>query len=56
MVPVADCGKEDFNSHCKTEMKMSDYLEYWRNCMEGEGGSGSTGRDLLYLKDWHFVK
>ena len=67
-VPVADCCREEFRSHCKTEMKMADYLAYWGRLMEeesegggGEGGSRGVGRKkketaFLYLKDWHFHK
>ena len=48
-VPVADCREQQFDSHCKTEMKMSDYLCYWRSLVEGRereegGGRGEEGR------------
>ena len=56
-VPVADCGKEHFNSHSKSEMKMSDYLDYWKGNMEaGAGDREKKDERLLYLKDWHFVQ
>lgn len=59
IVPVADCSKEHFDSHCKKEMKMADYLDYWRRHMVQRGNeTGEVKKDegLLYLKDWHFVK
>ncbi|CAI8058000.1 2-oxoglutarate and iron-dependent oxygenase JMJD4, partial [Geodia barretti] len=38
-VPVANCSKEHFNSHRKSEMRMADYLDYWRRHMAmGEAG------------------
>ena len=58
-MPVADCAKEHFNSHRKSEMKMADYLNYWRRHMQrddGEDTAAEREKDLLYLKDWHFVK
>jgi hypothetical protein len=66
-VPVANCSKEHFDSHSKSEMRMADYLDYWRRHMasgkagrgedEENGPAGSKeGEGLLYLKDWHFVK
>ena len=66
-VPVANCSKEHFNSHRKSEMRMADYLDYWRRHMAmGEAGrcegeengpaGGKEGEGLLYLKDWHFIK
>lgn len=42
--PVADCNNVSYNSHCKCEMKVSDYMNYLK----------SENKDkLLYLKDWH---
>ena len=29
-MPVADCGHEHFNSHCKNNMKLNDFIEYWQ--------------------------
>lgn len=51
-VPVADCSREQFSSHCKSEMKMAEHLTYWRGLMEEEeragkilkGGGGGEGR------------
>lgn len=44
-VPVANCGKQYYNSHEKTEMKFHEFLDCW-DCREE-----STSK--LYLKDWH---
>ena len=63
-MPVADCSKEHFDSHCKTEMTMADYLQYWRGLNQRGGGAVDEKREereereeaLLYLKDWHFYK
>ena len=56
VVPVADCGREEFSAHPKSEMKMADYLHYWSSIMkEGVEQSNSVER-LLYLKDWHLAK
>lgn len=42
--PVADCNALQYNSHCKNDMNVSDYIEYLK---------GSKSDKLLYLKDWH---
>lgn len=39
-VPVANCNKEYFNSHAKSEMSFYDFLNYWQ---EKRG----DGRDLI---------
>ncbi|XP_058452243.1 2-oxoglutarate and iron-dependent oxygenase JMJD4 homolog [Malaya genurostris] len=49
-VPVADCGKQHYNAHEKTEMNFFDFLDYWKNC-----GPERTG-SKLYLKDWHLCR
>ena len=57
MVPVADCGREEFSAHPKSEMKMADYLHYWSSIMKEPGGEQSNSmKGLLYLKDWHLAK
>ncbi|KAG6460890.1 hypothetical protein O3G_MSEX012282 [Manduca sexta] len=45
--PVADCNNISYNAHCKTDMKVSDYMNYLRD---------SEKSKLLYLKDWHLKK
>ena len=49
---MADCSREQFNSHCKSEMKMAEYITYWRDLMErdrraekiSKGGGGGERR------------
>ncbi|XP_055589384.1 2-oxoglutarate and iron-dependent oxygenase JMJD4 homolog isoform X2 [Uranotaenia lowii] len=48
-VPVADCGKQYFDSHEKLDMNFFDYLDYF------EKANGEQPR-MLYLKDWHLRK
>ena len=52
-VPVANCTTRELSSHSKSEMKFSDYIEYWRSC---SSGTRRPGHELLYTKDWHFVR
>lgn len=51
-VPVADCGRSEFNSHVKLSMKFEEYAKYWQN----RSDLGGVDRRLLYLKDWHLRK
>ena len=44
--PVMDCNIKYFSSHKKTDMKVSEFIEYWENRDER----------LLYLKDWHLQR
>ena len=55
---MADCGKEKFSAHPKTEMKMADYLSYWADLMKEKDQveRGDSSRKLLYLKDWHLAR
>ncbi|XP_013114227.2 2-oxoglutarate and iron-dependent oxygenase JMJD4 homolog [Stomoxys calcitrans] len=57
MVPTADCNREYFNSHAKSEMLFFDFLNYWQQKREDDGPTDASNRDkstdLLYLKDWH---
>lgn len=46
IAPVANCSTLTFNSHCKKDMKVKEYISYLRN---PEG-------DILYLKDWHLKR
>lgn len=44
IAPVADCNSISFNSQCKVDMTLGDYIKYLKK----------SDRDkLLYLKDWH---
>ena len=56
MVPVADCGREQFSAHPKSEMKVADYLKYWSSLLSKEGDQSDSVAGLLYLKDWHLAK
>ena len=64
VVPVANCSLEHFSTHPKTDMKLSDYLDYWgilckeqrEEGADGGGENGSGMRKLLYLKDWHLAR
>ena len=31
IVPVANCSEKQFDAHCKSEMKMSEFLDYWKS-------------------------
>ncbi|XP_045854812.1 2-oxoglutarate and iron-dependent oxygenase JMJD4 isoform X3 [Meles meles] len=53
VVPVADCGRQEYNAHPKEHMLLRDYLRYWAEHIE----SGySSPRGCLYLKDWHLCR
>ncbi|XP_044117793.1 2-oxoglutarate and iron-dependent oxygenase JMJD4 isoform X3 [Neovison vison] len=53
VVPVADCGRREYNAHPKEHMLLRDYLRYWTEHIE----SGySSPRGCLYLKDWHLCR
>lgn len=45
--PVADCQTEAYNSHCTSNMKISEYMNYL---------SSDEKDQILYLKDWHLRK
>jgi JmjC domain, hydroxylase len=47
-VPVANCSKQFFNSHEKSDMKLHEFLEYWDQPCAPDA--------LIYLKDWHLRK
>uniref|UniRef100_A0A182M2N8 Jumonji domain-containing protein 4 n=1 Tax=Anopheles culicifacies TaxID=139723 RepID=A0A182M2N8_9DIPT len=54
-VPVADCGKQHYNSHEKIELTLFDFLQYWES-NESNGRDQSMQeiqRNQYYLKDWH---
>ncbi|XP_075991778.1 jumonji domain containing 4 [Anticarsia gemmatalis] len=42
--PVADCNNIQYNSHCKIDMKVTEYMDYMKHHKDNR---------LLYLKDWH---
>ncbi|KAM5298801.1 2-oxoglutarate and iron-dependent oxygenase JMJD4 [Ctenodactylus gundi] len=47
VVPVANCGVQEYNSHPTERMPLREYVRYWKECAQG-------GR--LYLKDWHLCR
>lgn len=51
-VPVANCSKQYFNAHEKSEISLHKYLDWWREFISS-GHSLTAHDDLLYLKDWH---
>ena len=53
IVPVADCACEEFSAHPKSEMSFKEYIRYWRSKVTG---TDDVSTQLLYLKDWHFIK
>ena len=53
VVPVADCSREEYSAHPKTEMTLREYVHYWSSKVTEDKNSTA---DLKYLKDWHFVK
>ncbi|XP_070374133.1 2-oxoglutarate and iron-dependent oxygenase JMJD4 isoform X2 [Equus asinus] len=50
VVPVANCGVQEYNSNPKEHMLLRDYISYWREYIQGDY---SSSRGCLYLKDWH---
>lgn len=46
--PVADCKNIIYDSQCKSNMKVHQYIEYLKNNKD-EGDKNV----VLYLKDWH---
>ncbi|XP_055955371.1 2-oxoglutarate and iron-dependent oxygenase JMJD4 [Patella vulgata] len=52
-VPVADCGKEEFSSHPKEDMTLSEYVDY---LVQYKQDGYPEHERCLYLKDWHFIR
>lgn len=50
-VPVANCSKQQFNAHEKSEISLHKYLDWWEKYIASNHSLNSE--DLLYLKDWH---
>ncbi|KAL3824869.1 hypothetical protein ACJIZ3_020898 [Penstemon smallii] len=50
IVQVAECGTREFTDQKRVEMSVSEFTDRWLE------DSGSDDSQLLYLKDWHFVK
>ncbi|XP_036080333.1 2-oxoglutarate and iron-dependent oxygenase JMJD4 isoform X2 [Rousettus aegyptiacus] len=53
VVPVANCGVQEYNSNPKEHMPLRDYISYWKEFIQGDY---SSPRGCLYLKDWHLCR
>lgn len=53
VVPVANCGVQEYNSNPKEHMPLREYISYWREYVQG---GCSSPRGCLYLKDWHLCR
>ncbi|XP_012924701.1 jmjC domain-containing protein 4 isoform X2 [Heterocephalus glaber] len=53
VVPVANCGIQEYNSNPKEHMPLQDYIAYWQEYIQR---GGSSPRGCLYLKDWHLCR
>uniref|UniRef100_A0A452SBU2 2-oxoglutarate and iron-dependent oxygenase JMJD4 n=1 Tax=Ursus americanus TaxID=9643 RepID=A0A452SBU2_URSAM len=53
VVPVANCGVQEYNSNPKEHMLLRDYISYWKDYIQG---GYSSPRGCLYLKDWHLCR
>ncbi|KAM4870726.1 2-oxoglutarate and iron-dependent oxygenase JMJD4 isoform X2 [Urocitellus parryii] len=53
VVPVANCGVQEYNSNPKEHMPLRKYISYW---LEYVQGGCSSPRGCLYLKDWHLCR
>ncbi|XP_037004449.2 2-oxoglutarate and iron-dependent oxygenase JMJD4 isoform X2 [Artibeus jamaicensis] len=53
VVPVANCGVQEYNSNPKEHMPLRDYISYWKEFIKGHY---SSPRGCLYLKDWHLCR
>ncbi|KAM6148622.1 2-oxoglutarate and iron-dependent oxygenase JMJD4 [Erethizon dorsatum] len=53
VVPVANCGVQEYNSNPKQHMPLRDYIAYWQEYIQH---GGSSPRGCLYLKDWHLCR
>ncbi|XP_042525422.1 2-oxoglutarate and iron-dependent oxygenase JMJD4 isoform X2 [Dipodomys spectabilis] len=53
IVPVANCGVQEYNSNPKEHMSFRDYISYWKEYIQG---GYSSPRGCLYLKDWHLCR
>lgn len=53
VVPVANCGVQEYNSNPKEHMPLRDYISYWQEYIQG---GYFSPRGCLYLKDWHLCR
>nr|CAD7570431.1 unnamed protein product [Timema californicum] len=52
-VPVANCNEKYYNAQKTTDIKLDDFITYWKDYSEKGHPSDMPS---LYLKDWHFPK
>ncbi|XP_068637462.1 arginine-specific demethylase JMJ20 isoform X2 [Aristolochia californica] len=60
MIQVAECGRREFTDQKRVQMSVKEFIIHWlelstRKCSNSVNYN-SKNQDLLYLKDWHFVK
>ena len=58
-IKVADCGTRDFTDQKRIEMSVAEFIDHWSKDSVNRHVDATTnehGKQLLYLKDWHFVK
>ncbi|XP_004384886.1 2-oxoglutarate and iron-dependent oxygenase JMJD4 [Trichechus manatus latirostris] len=53
VVPVANCGVQEYNSNPKEHMPLRDYISYWKAYIQE---NDSSPKGCLYLKDWHLCR
>ncbi|XP_045140574.1 2-oxoglutarate and iron-dependent oxygenase JMJD4 isoform X2 [Echinops telfairi] len=53
VVPVANCGVQEYNSNPKEHMPLRDYIKYWKEYIQADY---SSPKGCLYLKDWHLCR
>uniref|UniRef100_A0A8D0G2C5 2-oxoglutarate and iron-dependent oxygenase JMJD4 n=1 Tax=Sphenodon punctatus TaxID=8508 RepID=A0A8D0G2C5_SPHPU len=50
VVPVANCDVKEYNSNPKEQIKLKEYISYWKEYIKK---SYRSPKGCLYLKDWH---
>lgn len=53
VVPVANCDAKEYNCNPKEQLKLKDYINYWKEHIKK---SYRSARGCLYLKDWHLQR
>ncbi|XP_049731075.1 2-oxoglutarate and iron-dependent oxygenase JMJD4 isoform X2 [Elephas maximus indicus] len=53
VVPVANCGVQEYNANPKKHMPLREYISYWKEYIQG---NYSSPKGCLYLKDWHLCR
>ena len=58
-VPVADCSKRSYSAHPKEEWRVDRFLHYWKTDLQDRQlpvTEQDSGRQIFYLKDWHYAR